>query len=54
VISSHSEKPVANFNIVNLSKSAKEFFARQKKGRPGLNLQDINLKFAPIVAFYKA
>jgi len=37
VISSHSEKPVANFNIVNLNKSAEEFLP-DKKARPHLNL----------------
>jgi len=42
VISSHSEELVANFNIANLNKSAEEF------------LQAIDLKFAQIVAFYKA
>ena len=51
--SSHSEEPVANFNIANLNKSAEEFLP-DKKARPGLNLQAINVKFAQIVAFYKA
>ena len=52
VISSHSEEPVAHFNIANLNKSAEEFLP-YKKARPDLNLQAINLKFAQIVAFYK-
>jgi len=30
MISSHSEKHVAHFNITNLNKSEEEFFARQK------------------------
>jgi len=37
VISSHSEKPVANFNIVNLIKNAEEFFPN-KKAHLDLNL----------------
>jgi len=53
VTSSHSEEPVANFNIANLNKSAEEFLP-DKKARPGLNLQAINVKFAQIVAFYNA
>jgi len=53
VISSHSEEPVANFNIANLNKSAEEFLP-DKKARPDLDLQAINLKFAQIVAYYKA
>jgi hypothetical protein len=53
VISSHSEEPVAHFNIANLNKSAEEFLP-DKKACPDLNLQAINLKFAQIVAFYKA
>ena len=52
VISSHSEEPVAHFNITNLNKSAEEF-SPDKKARPDLNLQAIDLKFAQIVAFYK-
>jgi len=52
VISSHSEEPVAHFNIANLNKSAEEFLP-YKKARPDLNLQAIDLKFAQIVAFYK-
>ena len=44
VISSHSEEPVSNFNIVNLNKSAEEFLP-DKKARPDLNLQAIDLKF---------
>jgi len=52
VISSHSEEPVANFNIANLNKSAEEFLT-DKKACPDLNLQAIDLKFAQIVAFYK-
>ena len=52
MISSHSEEPVANFNIVNLNKSAEEFLP-DKKARPDLNLQAIDLKFSQIVAFYK-
>ena len=52
VISSHSEEPVAHFNITNLIKSAEEFLP-DKKARPDLNLQAIDLKFAQIVAFYK-
>jgi len=53
VISSHSEEPVAHFNIANLNKSAEEFLP-DKKARPDLNLQAIDLKFEQIVAFYKA
>jgi hypothetical protein len=53
VISSHSEEPVAHFNITNLNKSAEKFLL-DKKARPDLNLQAIDLKFAQIVAFYKA
>ena len=52
MISSHSEEPVANFNIVNLNKSAEEYLP-DKKARPNLNLQVIGLKFAKIVAFSK-
>ena len=52
VISSHSEEPVANFNIANLNKSAEEFLP-EKKACPDLNLQAIDLKLAQIVAFYK-
>ena len=37
VISSHSEKPVANFNIAKLNKSAEEFLP-DKKACPDLNL----------------
>ena len=37
VISSHSEEPVANFNITNLNKSAEEFLP-YKKARPDLDL----------------
>jgi len=37
VISSHSEEPVANFNIANLNKSAEEYLP-DKKARPDLNL----------------
>jgi len=37
VISSHSEEPVANFNIANLNKSADKFLPN-KKARPDLNL----------------
>ena len=44
MISSHSEEPVANFKIVNLYKSAEEF-SPDKKARPDLNFQAINLKF---------
>ena len=44
---------VANFNIANLNKSAEEFLP-DIKTRPDLNLQAIDLKFAQIVAFYKA
>ena len=53
MISSHSEEPVANFNIANLNKSAEEFFL-DKKACPDLNLKAIDLNFAQIVAFYKA
>ena len=52
MISSHSEEPVAHFNITNLNKSAEEFLP-DKKARPDLNLQAIDLKFAQIVAFYE-
>ena len=48
MISSHSEEPVAHFNIANLNKSAEEFLP-YKKARPDLNLQAIDLKFAQIV-----
>ena len=51
VISSHSEEPVAHFNIANHNKSAEEFLP-DKKARPDLNLQAIDQKFAQIVAFY--
>ena len=37
MISSHSEEPVANFNIANLKKSAEEFLPN-KKASPDLNL----------------
>ena len=53
MISSHSEEPVANFNIANLNKSVEEFLP-DKKAHPDLNLQAIDLKFAQIVAFFKA
>ena len=53
MISSHSEEPGENFNIANLHKSAEEFLP-DKKACPGLNLQPIDVKFALIVAFYKA
>ena len=53
VISSHSEEPVANFNIANLNKSAEEFLP-DKKACVDLDLQAIDLKFAQIVAFYKS
>ena len=53
MISSHSEEPVGHFNIANLNKSAEDFLP-DKKARPDLTLQAINLKFAQIVAFYKA
>ena len=52
MISSHSEEPVANFNIANLNKSAEEFLP-DKKARPDFNLQAIDLQFAQIVAVYK-
>ena len=52
LISSHSEEPAANFDIANLNKTAEEFLP-DKKARPDLNLQAINLKIAQIVAFYK-
>ena len=42
-----------NFNIANLNKSAEEFLP-DKKARPDLNLQAIDLKCAQIVVFYKA
>ena len=51
MISSHSEEPVAHFNIANLNKSAEEFLP-DKKACADLNLQAIDLKFAQIVAFY--
>ena len=41
------------FQYWNLNKSAEEFLP-DKKARPDLNLQAINLKFAQIVALYKA
>ena len=47
VISSHSEEPVANFNIVNFNKSAEEFLP-DKKAHTDLNLLAINLKFTHI------
>ena len=37
VISSHSEGPVANFNIANLNKNAEEYLPN-KKACPDLNL----------------
>ena len=37
MISSHSEEPVANFNIVNVNKSAEEFLPNIK-ACPDLNL----------------
>ena len=40
------------FQYLNLIKSAEEFLP-DKKARPDLNLQAIDLKFAQIVAFYK-
>ena len=43
MISSHSEEPVAHFNITNLNKSAEEFLP-DKKARPDLNVQAIDLK----------
>ena len=46
LISTHREEPVAHFNIANLNKSAEEFSPD--------NLQAIDMKFAQIVAFYKA
>ena len=49
---SHSEEPVANFNIANLNKNAKEYLPI-KKAHPDLNLLAFDLKFAQIVAFYK-
>jgi hypothetical protein len=52
MISSHSEESVAHFNITNLNKSAEEFLL-DKKARPDLNLQAIDLKFAQLT-FYKA
>ena len=52
MMSSHSEEPVANFNIANLNKSAENFLP-DKKARPDLNMQAIDVKFAQIVAFYK-
>ena len=45
VISSHSEEPVANFNIANLNKNAEEYLPI-KKACPDLNLY-------AMVAFYK-
>ena len=53
LISSHSEEPVANLNIANLYKNVEEFLPN-KKARPDLNLQVIDLKFAQIVHNYKA
>ena len=53
VISSHSEEPVAHFNIANLNQSAEEFLP-DKKACPDLNLQAIDLKFAQMLAFYKS
>jgi len=53
MLSTHSEEPVANFSIANLSKNAEEYLP-DKKARPDLNLQAIDLIFAQIVAFYKA
>ena len=53
MISSHSEKHVAHFNITNLNKVRKNFLP-DKKARPDLTLPAIDLKFAQIVAFYKA
>ena len=53
MISSHSEEPVANFNFANLNKSAEEFVP-DKKARPDLNLQAIDIIFSQNVAFYKA
>ena len=53
MISSHSEEPVAHFNIMNLNKSAEEFLP-DKKARPNLNLQAIDLNFAQIVKNYMA
>ena len=44
MISSHSEEPVANFNIANLNKSAEEFLP-DKKAHSDLNLQAIDLNF---------
>ena len=46
-----------HFNITNLNKNlnkSAEEFSPDKKARPDLNLQAINLKFAQIVAFYMA
>jgi len=48
MISSHSEEPVENFNIANLNKSVEEFL-QEKKTRPDLNFQSIDLKFAQTV-----
>ena len=53
MISSHSEEPVANFNIANHNKSVEEFLPN-KKACPDLNLLAIDLQFAKIVALYKA
>ena len=53
MISSHSEAPVANFNIVNLNKSVEEVLP-DKKAFPDHNLQAIDLNLAQIVAFYMA
>jgi len=41
VISSHSEEPVANFNIANINKSVEEFLPNIK-ARPDLNLLAID------------
>ena len=48
VILSHSEEPVANFNIANLYKNAEEFFPN-KKACPDLNSQAINLKLIKLI-----
>ena len=57
MISSHSEEPVANFKIVNFNianlNRIEEEFLPDKKARPDLNLQAIDLKFSQTVAFYK-
>ena len=44
---SHSEEPVAHFNITNLHKSAEEFLP-DKKARPDLNLQAIDFSLIPL------